>query len=738
MITLDLETRSLAKLRDVGTSAYAMHNSTDVICVSFLLPGMDEPVSWFPDWVMDTIEQQRAEQLEEMVEDLLTEKISELLPEELDKRSDQCEGLNREQVKEFTERLEEEMRERLRDIVEAELISQQVPLVPTSLKPLFDALAEGIPVEAHNASFERAIWKHILTPRYDFPEVPVTQWRCSMAKAAALSLPMSLDAVSTALGIDDGKDKTGQKLITRLSKPKASDSSSFNEDEESLLAMIKYCEQDVRVEHQVSGLMDDLSDTELAIFHLDQRINDRGIMVDRELCHKVLEIVGDQESQANKQLAEITDGAVTAVTQRDNIVGYLKANCPQCANIKSLDSDAVEKLLLNPMITGAPKTVLEHRSSFAGISIKKFQSMLNRSEVDSIVRNNLQYHGANTGRWAGRGLQIQNFYRGDYPDVDTLVDVFKSCSAGNAEIIDIFFGENSSAVVAKSLLRPALIARPGYKLMVWDFAQIEARVLAWLANQKSMLDVFHRDGDPYVAQAAVIYNVDEDQVSKDQRQMGKQAVLGLGFQMGAGRFQETIAGYGIIEPFKFCEHVVKTYRLSNKNIVRFWYALQEAAMNAVQKPGLPFHCGKVVYELRGDFLKCRLPSGRELSYFKPKVSFCKEFKRDILTYQKPFGSGLYENNTYGGKLCENITQAVARDCMAEGMLRLDRAGFELIGTVHDEVLTEVPREYEYMTGLGEELTLRLGRALLKQLPHWADGLPLDVDEGFESLRYRKG
>lgn len=584
------------------------------------------------------------------------------------------------------------------------------------------AIEQDAEVEAHNAAFERSIWTHIGIPRYGFPEVAFEQWDCTMARAAALGLPQSLEGLASALRLPVGKDLQGQKAMIKASRPMAVAGSSdlfgevpvFDTTPALLERVREYCANDVEVERAVSRLLPPLSDRERAIWLLDQEINDRGIAVDVALCRNAIKLVEGETAKLSAELLELTGGAVTGPTDLNGIKRWLRSVGVETA---VLDEKTVSGLLAGSLDWKA-RRVLNIRQIAGRSSTAKFKAIVDRVDpADDRIRNNLRYHGAATGRWAGSGAQIQNFPRGDHGHAaETIAEMI---SAGDVEDFDLLFGDPISAAV--SALRPALRAAPGKSLLVWDFAQIEARLLAWFAKCSKLETLFASGADVYKAFAAEAFRKPIDKVSKDDRFVGKVCVLGLGYGMGAAKLAATFEGYGRPISEQLAKRLVGVYREAYPEIPLTWTRLELEAKDALFSGDVGrwkvFHKSEALR-----FLTYELPSGRRLHYFQPEI------QDGQLVYRKALGKSLAKDSTYGGKLCENLIQAIARDVLAEGMLRLKRAGFSLVGTVHDEIIDEEPLELA-----GDRL--EEGARLLETRPAWCSA-PLAV-EGFASRRYKK-
>jgi DNA polymerase len=568
----------------------------------------------------------------------------------------------------------------------------------------------GAKITGWNVSFERTIWNSVCIPKYGWPEVKYHQWECTMARAAACGLPQSLEMCAKTIGLDHQKDTRGKRVMLKCAKPRKVVEGGdllgreiiWWEDPVELATVYRYCAVDVMVERDACRKLPALSPREQMVWTLDQMINDRGLEIDRELCQGALTIVESKQDELAFELKVLTGWQVESPTAVEQLKTWLAGEGVQTETLGASD---VERLLTTELPDHV-RRALEIRQQAGKSSTAKYEALLARSKTGR-MRGNLRYYGAATGRWSGSGAQIQNFPRGSIGDVETLSQLFQS---GSREMVELFFGDPIEA--AKSALRSAIVAPEGKMLLVWDYAQIEARVLAWLANETSLVKLFAEGKDVYKAFASKVYGKPEAEVTKGERFIAKTMVLGLGYGMGATKFQATLAGYGVEVSEAFALRAVETYRDTFKNIVRLWYSTERDAVNAVGK-----------WRREDGYLKCLLPSGRDICYYGAEV---KESRgRSRLTYKSTLGVTVITEETYGGKLVENIVQGIARDVLVDGMFELERAGIPIDATVHDEVIAESERD-----------RLEEGIALLTKEQAWRKGLPLAV-EGFVCRRYRK-
>lgn len=597
------------------------------------------------------------------------------------------------------------------------------------------AILAGYPIHAWNAAFERQIWR-LARQCYGFPAVRDTQWRCTMVRAAYYGLPMSLDMASAVMG-GPRKNADGHKLMLKMCKPRSTDPFGnpvwWDEDPTEgamLLDMLgSYCGDDVEAERGIGRRIPALPDDELALWRLDQEINDRGVAVDHGLVSKMSALAKRGETKLNADMRTLTGGAINTCGQVDAILKWLEAEGVTLPNLRSKTvADALDDPDIEVFASDDALAVLQTRREAAKSSVKKLNALVRASGSDGRVRGMLQFYGAGrTGRWAGRIFQPQNLPRPTLKQVRECIEFI--IAGGDLEGVEAFFGPVMSAL--SSCIRGCLVAERGMKLMSVDYAQIEARVLAWLAGQTDVLDLY--------ASGADVYTYDANKIGSDNRQLGKVCRLGLGFGMGAARFIETALTYGLKLDTAFAEDVVRGWRQNNKKIVSYWYEIGRAVTWVLQQDtpsGMDIGAVRVFWARhvsRQKDLVIRLPSGRDLVYFNARVD--------------PDGYGGYEISyegmnqltkkwesirSWGGKFVENIVQAVARDLMKSGLenvvatpvLRADP-----VLTVHDEIIFEVPSD-------NSEGRLKSTIAVMTRLPAWAHGLPLAA-EGWVGDRYRK-
>lgn len=614
-----------------------------------------------------------------------------------------------------------------------------------SLSELLDWIQDGGLIEAHNASFERGIWTNIMVARYGWPAVNIEQWRCSAAKAASHALPRNLADCAKALKLDIAKDTSalqlfadaikgpGKRAMTKLSKPrkprKAERAAGVTgllwwESEELLAAMWDYCKQDVLAEEAVSAAIPDLNPAEQAMYTLDQIINERGFQLDTEAVETALSLIATETAVLNSELAVLTGGQVKKATQRAQMINWLSEEGLQ---ISDTQKETIDDTLKTDDLSVPVRRGLELMRALGRSSTAKYGAMAAHMDSDGRVMGGLLYHGASTGRWSGSGVQPHNFPKGTVKDQDGLWEVLKT---RDREFIAAQYKGVMEAL--SNGLRGAIVAKAGHRLYVADYAGIEARVVQWLADDQDALDFFRTGGDPYKDMASSIYKVPIPEVSKDQRQLGKAAILGAGFGMGWAKFVSNCADvWGLVIEDELAQTTIAAYREKFWLLVDMWRDQENAALRAVSSRQ-PVDCGYVTWHRTKEFLYCQLPSGRNLAYPFPQIRMRMTpwgEEKPALTFMgiNTYTKKWERQGTYGGSLVENITQAVARDIMADAMMRCGGRGYPVVLTVHDEIIAEVP----LLAGSVQEF-----EQILTTVPDWAEGCPIGA-EGWVGTRYRK-
>ncbi|CUH95904.1 DNA polymerase [Propionispora sp. 2/2-37] len=598
-----------------------------------------------------------------------------------------------------------------------------------------------IPKTAYNAQFERVVLSNYFTAENymdgDPTELWMTaeDWYCTMVHGLYLGMPGNLDQLSKVLfpdSIDKQKMTEGKALIKYFCTPckptKTNGQRTRNmpqHDPEKWAKFVDYNRRDVEVERNARKILEKipLPEMERRLYRLDQDINDRGVMVDMGLVKNAMEC-----DELNKAEMEAEAIRLTGL-DNPNSVSQLKEWLQEAEGVKieSLNKETVPELLANTE-SETVKRVLELRQQMAKTSVKKYQAMECAVCHDGRVRGLLQFYGANrTGRWAGRLVQVQNLPQNKLSDLDLaremlIIHMFS--------MIQMLYGNTQD--ILSQLIRTAFIAAPGKRFIISDFSAIEARVIAWLAGESWRLNVFKTHGKIYEASAAAMFKVPVESIDKHNplRQKGKVAELALGYQGGPNALIKMGAlKQGLTE--EELPALVKMWRNASPHIVQLWQDAENAAKEAVQnRTSVQLKRG-VSYKYEKGILFAVLPSGRQLAYVKPRVEMAETNVgvKEQLSYegQDQTTKQWKRMPTYGGKLVENLVQAIARDCLAVAMDRLDQANYEIVMHVHDEIITEMPKGYGSLDEMNKILAQPIG---------WAPGLPLKGD-GFETLFYKK-
>ena len=570
---------------------------------------------------------------------------------------------------------------------------------------------------AHNANFERICLSRYLNIAYLNP----VSWRCTMVWSAYLGLPLSLKGVGAVLGLDKQKMEEGKELIRYFcvprtptkTRPETRNKIAGNEEKWNLFK--KYNVRDVEVEIQIEEKLSIFPVPEFVWeeYCIDQEINDRGVLIDEVLVSQAIEMDQKSKQSLKDKMVKITE------LENPNSVQQLSSWLGQMGlEIDTLGKKNVDKLIEEA--DGEIKEVLLLRQQLAKSSVKKYQAMANAVCHDGRVRGMFQFYGANrTGRFSGKIVQMQNLRRNDLEDLDVARELVRS---GNMEAVDLLYGDVPDTL--SQLIRTAFIPKPGCLFYVADYSAIEARVLAWLAGEQWVLDVFENGGDIYCATAERMFGVKVEKhgLNGELRQKGKQATLSCGYGGGVG----AMIAMGAIESGMKEEELqpmVDYWRQANPNIVKLWYSFDRAAKTAIKERTTTDVRG-IRFTYQSGFLFMTLPSGRRLAYVKPRMGE-NRFGKESITYDGVGGTKKWERlETFGGKLVENCVQAIARDLLVYAMrnLRDERICMH----IHDELVLECKEG----TSL-EEICLRMGKT-----PDWADGLILRAD-GYTCESYRK-
>lgn len=650
----------------------------------------------------------------------------------------------------------------------------------------------GGEIEAHNSGFEFYIWYFVLYARHGWPLPRQEQFRCSMAKARAYSLPGGLDKICEILHLPEAlkKNRNGKLLINKLSIPRAPTKTNPalrlypHTAAELFQQFYDYNEQDINAEMAVSELIPDLTPDELELWLLDQRINLRGVYIDRPALDACISIIEQAAVKYQAELQAITGGFVQTASEVAKITKWLAKNGTY---VHSMEAEEVELTLARDDLPPACRRVLEIRAVLASASVKKVFAISRQLGFDNRLRELFAYCGADrTGRWAGRGPQPQNLYKGG-PDVcrcdgevfagsvgapcnalywkklnhcpvcgtqqhfsdpdewgvDGIELALEHIATRNLDYVELMWGDPFNVVAG--CLRGLFVAAPGADLIASDFSAIEAVVLAVLAGEEWRLEVFRTHGKIYETTLAMITGIPLAELLEFKKktgkhhplrnQFGKIPELASGFQGSVGAWKQ----FGADEYMNDDEILanVRKWRAASPMIVKFWYQIEDAARMAIQNPGQAFRYRDIIYQVANDILHCLLPSGRILYYWHPELhpDTLPSGKQVLkITYMgmnsdyKKGPKGWMRLDTYGGKLTENIVQGVARDILAYSMKNVEAAGYAIVMHVHDEIVSEI------LHGTG---SVQDFEKIMSKLPPWALGWPLKVGGGWRGQRYRK-
>jgi len=591
--------------------------------------------------------------------------------------------------------------------------------VPSRKTPgaLVEHVANGGKIQAWNAMFEYAIWNCVCVPKYGWPVLKLSQCIDSMAIAAANNIPQSLGDAALFMDATHKKDPIGAKLIQKLCKPNKN--GEFNNDPELLRQLYEYCKQDVRTEMSIVSKLRPLSDSEQAIWELTQRINLRGVPVDPKELQNAVKAVLSAQKALDDELVSLTG---CKPSERAKLLDWINRN--NLDKLDNLTAETVEKML-QCNIDSKVRRVLELRQEGSQTSVAKYAKML-EIQRDGKIRNTLVYHGASTGRWASRGgLNLQNIARPSIEDRQIEDAIPRVFSQGVGTMREL-----------SSLVRSAIRAPMEQTFVDVDFSSIENRVGVWLAGQNDKVELFRKGLDEYkVFASESLYHVPYDAVTKDQRQVSKSAVLGAMFGQGAKGLVKYAEGMGVKISEAQAKAAVENYRSSYSRVKELWYQCEEAAIEAVNNPNLPFRAGnKIVLKCAKSALWMQLPSGRLICWQRPQLELLMtpwgSTKEGITVHsQNTYTRGWSRNQLIGSSIFQSAVQGTARDFLANSMLNLEEAGYELVNSIHDEVLLLVDEQHGE-SAMDEVI------GIMTTPPSWASDFPLAA-EGWYGKRYRK-
>lgn len=647
-------------------------------------------------------------------------------------------------------------------------------LTETDIYPrdLFEGLNDPkrMTVWHNGGNFDRVILQHALNIN-----LPVERIHDTMVQALAHGLPGGLGPLCTILGVseEEAKDKRGKQLINLFCKPRPKSSKLYRATREThpkeWAEFIEYAAKDIpamRAIHKKLPMWN-YRGKERALWELDQRINDRGFAVDLDLAHAAIRTVDRVQAGLSEQTREITDGEVGSATQRDKLLAYILKE--HGVDLPDLQQSTLERRISDQNLPESVRELLAIRLQASTTSTTKYRALINMASSDGVLRGTTQFCGASrTGRWAGRNFQIQNLPSKGLPKP---AEIERGIAAILNDAADLIYAEPMKMVSAA--VRGCIVPRPGKKLIVSDLSNIEGRDAAWLAGEEWKLQAFYdldagTGHDLYRLSYAKSFNIDVNEVDGGkpkgpQRQIGKVQELALQYVGGVGAFitfslvhninldQMAHDAWDAIperimaeankawlwavkknstfelnwKTYMVCDSLKRLWREAHPAISGYWSELEDAARQAITNPGLTVPARLLKFRRDGAWLRMILPSGRAVCYASPKID-----DKGKISY---LGVNSYTRRwtrigTYGGKIFENACQSVARDVMAENMPAMEECGFDILGTVHDETITEAPDTDEFSAeGLA---------AILSTQPEWAEGLPLAAS-GFEAYRYRK-
>ena len=614
--------------------------------------------------------------------------------------------------------------------------------IPEKLKE--DILDENIIKTAFNANFER-----VCLSKYFNTYLSPKMFRCTQVHALYLGLPHGLENVAKSLRLKEQKLEEGKSLIRFFMKKENLDLLTSSKESIKKTEAIKkyeefkkYCINDVRVERSIRKILEKvkLPESEQKLWQLDQEINDRGVLVDSKLLNNAIYYDNIFKNILIEKLKTITN--INNPKSNNQMKDYLNS---LGLNVNSLSKESVESLLNSDEVKKNPhyekiKEVLHLRKMLNKTSTKKYESMKRCMCDDERIRGLFQFYGANrTGRWAGRLVQVQNLPQNKINNLEQVRekirnDIIKDFPSRKKEFnknlnLNLYNNENLSSLLSQ-LIRTTFIPKKNHRFIIADFSAIEARIIAYLSNEKWRIDVFNTHGKIYEASASKMFKVDINEITKESelRQKGKIAELALGYQGGVGALV-SMGAYNM----NLCEseliEIVKAFRSSNPNIVKLWNNAQKAFIEAVKNKSVVHIDKNISFIYEGNILFIKLPSGRRLSYIRPKIDYNNIFNKYIITYEgiDPTTKKSKRLTTYGGKLVENIVQAIARDVLAQAMINLKNHGFNIVMHVHDEIVLEVENGVSSIEEICE---------IMCKENKYLKGLKLKAD-GFESKYYKK-
>ena len=593
-----------------------------------------------------------------------------------------------------------------------------------------DHFANGGRIYVHNAAFDRLILWYVVCPEFDVPEPRLEQFYCTATQARANCAPGSLEDVGRFASADMRKDYRGAQLIRRLCLPQAD--GKFCQDAALFAEMVAYCEQDVRAMRAISKAMRDLSAEELADYHVNERINDRGVLVDVALCKAAIEYASDELVEIEQLVAEVTQGEITSVRSPKMRQWVMDRVGPEALKLMESYKDGEKKYSIdktvraNLLAMDDPEQVppdvadvIQCADDLWASSVAKFARLAALADdEDHRVRGAFVFAGGSaTGRASSYGAQIHNFTRKCADDPEAV----RHAMVRGHKIVPTY-GRRVTDVL-KGMLRPALMPAPGHVLIVADWAAIEARMNPWLSahvTSEAKLDLFRTGADIYKHNASRTFNVPIEQIDKEQRQIGKTQELACGYGGGVGAFTAMGRIYGVNLPEADSRRMVDAWRRANPWAVHYWQALESAYLRAMKHPKSEFKAGRVTYYFDGQHLWYALPSGRILCYPYARleddgVSYAKASWKPAADAKEWPRARLWK-----GLAAENICQAAANDILRRACRIMDAENLQITLTVHDEIVIECPIERQ-------DYVMRRVEEIMCTPPTWATDLPLSVE-----------
>lgn len=595
-------------------------------------------------------------------------------------------------------------------------------------------LLAGGRIAVHNWTFEASMFAHCpaLHGAAGWPEIEPSQWIDTAEIAALLGLPVKLEGLAAVLGCPTQKDIEGAKVMRRLARH------GYEPTDAEVRRLLDYCEADVRATAQALWRLPSIPAVEQRVIEVNREINLRGMAIDIELGRAMRDLAGVRADELAGEVFRATSAAVSAPTQLPALKAWVvgrgvplprvkKVVDRQTKVVEGLSREAIGQLLASDTLPGDVRTALQGRVEYGRTtSLSKLARIETMVADDGRLRQALRYCGAHTGRWSSSGIQVHNLPRVPKALAGRMPALREAIRARDVAAIRAI--EPDLLAALSYSLRSLIVAPQGCDLVGGDYSAIEARVLAWIAGQADVLDMFDRGIDVYVHDAA--------QVGSTNRQLGKTLRLGLGYGMGSKRFHETAARDGVPLTLLDARKLVRGWRAANPTITEFWSALERAWRDALASVGSPIRVGRLTVVAGAQVLRIVLPSGRALHYWRPGIGQptikrvetvtdagaveVREITVSPLTFFAPSNDllGMAREEAYGGLLAENITQAIARDVLAAATVRLAGSPYLVVVHVHDSVAVEVPTGHGSVDEFGGLLTMR---------PAWAPDLPMATD-----------